>query len=420
VNRPSPWWRRTPWTPVSLTVLLALSTLAAIAPIRDAADGGPIGDARLERSLAYSVLGPWSSMLDAMTLFSVGQIIGFTLWAFGVYIVVRLLRRRTRPVSLVRELVYAVAALVLLLAVYGAAVLLPRPMARLVVTRTDVISVDFHAHTRFSHDGRPGWTAADVRDWHAESGYDVAYITDHRSMEGVREALALDSAIVGEGTTTLLPGLEAFYKGEHVNILNVGVRYRGMMTADYKEVDDEALTLLSMVGGNEPILIETIPGDLSQMVPATAERAAGVRAIEIVAGSPRGMSQIHRERARIVRVADSLDLALVAGSDNHGWGRTAPGWTLLRIPGVWRTYSPDSLATMIDQIIRVAGRDATIVVERTTAGGSPAALAMTMPVVLWTVMRTLSPTERLAWLFWIWIPVALLAAARRRRAATPT
>jgi hypothetical protein len=141
-----------------------------------------------------------------------------------------------------------------------------------------------------------------------------------------------------------------------------------------------------------------------------------VRAIEIVAGSPRGMTQVKRDRGRIVQLADSLNLTLVAGSDNHGWGKTAPGWTLLRIPGVWRTYAPDSLANVIDAIIRQAGRRGSVVAERTTAGAGPISVAFTMPVVVWTVMRTLSPGERIAWLFWIWIPVLAAWLIRRRKA----
>ena len=131
-------------------------------------------------------------------------------------------------------------------------------------------------------------------------------------------------------TTTLLPGIEAFFHGEHVNLLNVAVRFRGLTTRDLVSVDDTALALASFIANNEPIVIETIPGNLSMIVPHAGPRTAGVRAIEIVAGSPRGMTQVKRDHARIIRIADSLDLALVAGSDNHGWGRTAPGWTLMR------------------------------------------------------------------------------------------
>jgi hypothetical protein len=392
--------------------------LIPLDPIRNAVDYSPIADARLERGAGYALLGPVSAMFDALTLFSVPQIISFTLWAIGLYIVTRIIRRRTQRVSLAREAVRAVIAFATLLVIYAAAIVMPRPMARLVITRLDVIAVDFHTHTKYSHDGRSGWSAQDVRDWHTASGYNAAYITDHRTFDGVRDGLALDSMIVGqEPVTTLLPGLEAFFHGEHVNLLNAGVRFRGLTTRDFISIEDTALAYASIIANNEPVLVETIPGNLDMIIPHTGPTSAGVRAIEIVAGSPRGMTQIKRDHDRIVRIADSLNLALVAGSDNHGWGKTAPGWTLLRIPGVWRTYAPDSLANVIDDIIRQSGRRGTEVVERTTASGSPAANAFALPIVVWTVMRTLSSNERIAWIVWIWIPFAIGWFARRR---TPT
>jgi hypothetical protein len=413
--------RRLPWLLILLTVLLAISSIIPADAIRNAVDFTAVADARLERSMAYWLLGPISSVFDALTLFSVPQIIGFTLWVFVVYGVSRAVRRRDKPSSAVHEFVYAVVGLVGLLIVYAAAIAMPRPMARLVTTRGGIISVDFHSHTKYSHDGRPGWSATKVRDWHTAAGYDVAYITDHATFDGVAEGIALDSGFVGQGNaTTLLPGLEAFFHGEHVNVLNAGVRYLGLTTADYRQVDDQALSLASLINGAEPVLIETIPGNLNNVIPAAGPRTAGVRAIEIVDGSPRGMSQTYRDHDRILGLADSLNLALVAGSDNHGWGRAAPGWTLLKIPGVWRTYKPDSLANMIDEVIRVAGRRGTYVVERTTASRSPIGVAFALPVVAWTVMRTLSSPERIAWLVWLWVPYAIVVLARRRRSTLTT
>ena len=397
-----------------LTLLLAVTAMVPTDAIRNAVNGDLIPDARLERSLGYVILGPISSLFDAMTLFSVQQIIGFTIWAMVVYALARLIWRR--PVGFRREALYALVAFAGLLATYALAVIMPRPMAKLVKTRADIVAVDFHSHTSYSHDGRSGWSAEKVRDWHSDGGYDVAYITDHRTLEGARDGTRLDAAIVGQdGKTTMLPGIELFWHGEHVNVLNVGSRYGGITTPDLISLEDTAVAFASSIQNAEPIIIETIPGNLDMIIPHSGPGSAGVRAIEIVAGSPRGMTQVKRDHDRIVRLADSLDLALVVGSDNHGWGRTAPGWTLLRIPGMWRGYRPDSLANIIDDIIRVAGRQGTLVAERTTASASPVALTFTMPVVVWTVMRTLSAPERLAWLAWIWIPTLMAWLIRRRR-----
>ena len=128
------------WIPLALTVLLGFATLFSAPPIRNAVDFTAVPDARLERSLGYTLLGPVSSMFDAMTLFGKEQIIGFTLWAIGLYIVARLVWRR--PVGARREAIYGVVAFILLLVIYAAAVILPRPMAKLVKMRDDVIAVD--------------------------------------------------------------------------------------------------------------------------------------------------------------------------------------------------------------------------------------------------------------------------------------
>jgi hypothetical protein len=404
--------RQLPWIPILLSALLLAGAAFSADAIRDAISGGAVTDARLERSFGYVALGPVSSVFDALTLFTVGQIIGFTLWAIGLYGVARYIARRTRPVTVRHEIVLAVASLAALLVVYAAAILLPRPMAQLVITRSDAISVDFHSHTHYSHDGRPRWTAADVRDWHAAAGYNVAYVTDHATLDGVRDVLAVDTTVAGQ-STILLPGIEVYYHGEHVNLINAGTRYRGLTTADYRDIDDQALALASGIPNLEPVLIETIPGKLSELRPASGPGTAGVRAIEIVDGSPRGMSQTRRDHDRIIHLADSLHLALVAGTDNHGWGRAAPGWTMLRIDD-WRGLTPEALSLQIETIIRLGGRQGTQVVERTTAGASPLAVALALPAVAWSISRTLSSGERIAWVFWIWIPWAIVFLARRR------
>jgi hypothetical protein len=193
-----------------------------------------------------------------------------------------------------------------------------------------------------------------------------------------------------------------------VIILSAGRVYRGLTTPNLWDVDTSALALASLVVGREPVLVQTFPGRLERVAPARGPRASGARAIEIVDGAPRGLTQTRRERSRIVRLADSLDLALVAGSNNHGWGRTAPGWTLLRIDN-WRSATPDQLAQAIETTLR-GGRGATRVIERRVAeaGRNPVLLALTVPAVGWRMLTTLSGDQRVMWLVWVWA----LAAAR--------
>ncbi|HEV7991081.1 MAG TPA: hypothetical protein VGP25_04605 [Gemmatimonadaceae bacterium] len=411
--------RRWPWGAISVVALLVLSAAWAIDPIRDAATLGPVPEATLHRPAGYLLLAPISDILDTLTLLSARQhvallltlIIGWLVWWWWrlpeLDVAITPARRVVRVAA---RIGIALATLVL---IYLAALVLPRPMAGLDTAGPDLIAIDFHSHTKYSHDGRPDWTPEDVREWHRNAGFDVAYVSDHRTFEGAREGWANNPTTSGEATL-LLPAIEVVWRGEHVNILDADRMYRGILDATLRDVDDAALRLASMVPQNEPVLIETIPGDLTKTVPAKGNGTAGVRAIELVDGAPRGLSQGRQQRARIVALADSANLALVAGSDHHGWGHTASAWTLMLLRG-WRADAPEDVSKLISTAIRAGGRGTTKVVERYVADTeSGVALPFTVPLVAWGMFRTLSLDERVVWVAWI-AALSLLMYLRRMR-----
>jgi hypothetical protein len=404
---------------VAISGVVLLTAAFATDPIRDAVNFSAVGEGRLEVSPGYLSIAPFSNVFDTLTLLTMGQHIAILLTVVLAFVAVRVVRVRSSLMgtTAVRELIAAAILLGSLLVVYGLALAVPRPMAQFVASDGLVIAVDFHAHTKYSHDGRAGWTEDDVRSWARGAGFDVVYITDHRSFEGAERGIAANPAQAGEGVM-LLQGLEAFYKGEHVNVLSAGRRYKGLTTPDLNDIDDQSFALANLIPATSPVAIETVPANLSK-VPAATANAPGVVAIEIVDGSPRGLAQTRRERARIVHLADSLNLALVTGSDNHGWGRAAPGWTLLRIPG-WRGMGTDSLSRRIEQIIRDGRREATRPVERTIASATnPVTVIFSAPLVVWTMFATIGPDERVMWLAWIWgIVVVGRAVGRHRRRST--
>ncbi|NIP83929.1 MAG: hypothetical protein GWM90_33750 [Gemmatimonadetes bacterium] len=162
-----------------------------------------------------------------------------------------------------------------------------------------------------------------------------------------------------------------------------------------------------------PTLVLTIPGGLDD-VPASTRDSIGYVAIELSDASPRGLRQGRRDRAILLRMVDSLDLAPVAASNNHGWGRTAAAWTLMRIPG-WRSLAPRELGQAIEALLHAERRKASRVVERRMPypGDSPVALAATVPVITWQLFGGLGPAERVSWLAWTWL-LALVVAPRLR------
>jgi hypothetical protein len=420
------WLRGPSGLALAVIALLALSAAWAIDPIRDAATGGSVPQATLDRSAGYLLIAPISAILDTITLLSVRQhvalvvtlVLGWAVWWWWsrreIDLAIAPARRAVRIVARVG------IAFVGLIGLYAIAVMVPRPMAALRTDGPAILAIDFHAHTRHSHDGRWNWEAEDVRRWHRKAGFDVAYISDHRTFEGAREGWANNPTQAGT-ETLLLPAIEAVWQGEHVNILDADRMYRGILDAPLRDVDSEALRLASLVPGNEPVLIETIPGNLSKVVPAKGHGTAGVRAIELIDGSPRGLAQGRQQRARILDIADSANLALVAGSDHHGWGHAASGWTLMILSN-WRAAPPEEVSRAIAATLRAGGRGSTKVVERYVANTDRAALVpFTVPLVLWGMLRTLSVDERIVWFAWIAALLLLwgVRGMRRRRAGEP-
>jgi predicted metal-dependent phosphoesterase TrpH len=410
--------------PLGLLVVVALVLLGAVFPtdaVRDAVTFEPISEVTLHRPAAYVLLAPVSNVLDTITLLSLRQHVAFLLtiivaYAVWWWFVGRTSLERVAPERrLLRETARIGVGLVLVVGLYSAATIMPRPMVSL-EAGPNIIAIDFHAHTRFSHDGRPDWTPEDVRAWHRAAGFGAAYITDHRTFEGARDGWSNNPELAGENTV-LLPAIEVVWRGEHVNVLDADRMYHGILTPDLRDIDEQALTLASAIPNAEPVLIETIPGDLSKMVAANGPRTAGARAIEIIDGSPKGLGQSRRERLRIIKYADSLNLAPVAGSDNHGWGRTASAWTLMFIPN-WRAQSPEQLSSVISTTLRRGGSGSTKVAERYVANTDDALrLPFTVPLVTWGMMRTLTTDERVVWLVWTAILYMLWRVRRARRTA---
>ncbi len=419
MNRPT-FLTRLRALPLGLIVvvaLVALSALFARDPLQDAATFEKLVEVSLRRPTGYLLLAPVSNVLDTLTLLSLRQHVALFATILVCYVVWWWFFGRAHLAALpanrraLRESARIGVGLVVIIGVYVVGMIVPRPMAG-IDAATDIIVIDFHAHTKFSHDGRPDWTPEDVRAWHRAAGFDVAYVTDHRTFEGARDAWANNPASAGTATV-LLPGIEVVWRGEHVNVLDADRMFRGLLTETLRDIDDNALGLASTLPGNEPVLIQTFPGDLSKVIAAAGPGTGGVRAIEIIDGAPKGLGQTRRERARILHLADSTNLALVAGSNHHGWGHTAAGWTLMFLPN-WRAATPDQLSAGIGGTIRGGGRTSTRVVERYVADTETGmALPFTVPLVTWGMLRTLSGDERIVWLAWT---AALYLMWRFRRA----
>ena len=415
--------------PLMIAGLVIVSTLFAVPALRDAATHRPFPPATLHHPPGYLLGAPLFGLWDTLSLLTVSEHYAVLATLTLLYVACRLVaartsRRRTHPTHsprpplprrLAREALIAVATLAALLAFYAAAALIPRPMAAIRLAAPDLVAVDFHSHTNRSHDGWTLFTAARNRAWHEAGGFHAAYLTDHYTWAGVDEALTENPARAGD-RTVLLSGMEVRLRNRHTNILGDRARYVFALDSTWHHLDPDSIAAASDRGAPTPTMLYALPGPLDQIVPLGPGSPAGVIGVELSDGAPRGLEQGRRQRDEVLALADSMDLAVVAGTNNHGWGRTVPAWSVMRLPG-WRDMSPDELGSAIEGALHRERRRAVTVVERRVPyhEGSAVKLAATVPVLLWSHFSTLTPRERVSWLMWS----AIWAAVRGYRVRPP-
>jgi hypothetical protein len=394
-----------------ITGTLIITAVFSLSPLVDIANPASPPAATLRTPFLYDLLAPASSVLDAITLLSPAQY-----WATFALCALCFLgaslarqRRTLGHLSLRWTGRCALGILGGTVAVLGIMLIVPRPMASLMLRDADLIAVDFHSHTEASHDGRPGFNAERNREWHRNAGFDAAFVTDHQTFDGALDGVRDNPAASGE-RTVLLPGVELRDGTEHLILLGVDPRRMKITSPDYL-----GAAIAADGGPVPPILLLSLPGNISSIPPDEITGPVRIAGIEASDGCPRGLAQSAAARDSILTVGARLGIAIVSGSDNHGWGRIAPAWSVLRIPG-WRKLTPAQLDIEIRRTILTRGVHAVQVIERRTAPPShhtvqTALGGMTVGLVM---ARTMSLEDRVSWIAWSW-GLCLLSLRRARR-----
>ena len=398
--------------PLVLTLAVVVTAAFSLSPLVDVARGAAPISATLRTPLLYDLLAPASNVLDALTLLSPAQY-----WAaFALFALAFLVPRTAREVRnggfAPRKTLRSVLRLMGgSMALIGIMLVATRPMASLQLSDPDFLAVDFHSHTEASHDGRAAFSAERNREWHNSSGFDAVYVTDHRTFDGALSGMERNPARAGD-ETVLLPGVELRNQDEHVILIGVDPKRMQITSPDW-----QGAAVAADGGPVPPILLLAMPGNIVRIPPNESTGPIRLAGIEASDGSPRGLAQSASDRNGILALAGNLQLALVSGSDNHGWGRTAPAWSVLRIPD-WRSMTPTELELAIRRTIITRGPSSVQVIARRTApppsrrieivfGGLAVGLLM---------MRTMNLRERFSWIAWGWGAGFLsLTGARRRR-----
>lgn len=364
---------------VALGIVVLAAAFVSLPPLVDAVSGSPAADAQLSLPISYVLIAPVSDLLDALTQLSMDRAVSLLIVWILVLVAIGAVRPGSRGRRIARVLVGALIPPLLGVA----AVLLPRPVPRLVTDDPSVDILDFHSHTAASHDGRKGWTPERVAEWHAVQGFQAAYITDHNvPFDGSNDA-----------AIPLLPGVEWSVYRQHI------VELGGLPPTDltpYSHDTPGMVGLFAALHARGGIAIASLPEywrnhweDLDQFV------AAGVDGFEIVNCAPKALEFPSADRKAVIDLAARHDLLVDGASDNHGWGR---------VTCVWNVSREGSHGFRDNQVL---ARPLALL-----QGDLPAwDAAYTQP---WLMLRALSWPERISWLTWIAVITIYRGMPRRR------
>ena len=363
----------------ALLALLLITAFHPLPPLVDAVTGSAPGDVELERPVLYVVLAPLSNILDAFTFFSMGR----AYWALIVWAAALAAWGGTRPGSLRRRVGLALAGPIALVLLAGAAVVLPRPVPRLVAADTTVTVIDYHAHTDASHDGRSGWTFSKLAAWHARQGFDASYVTDHNVIFN----LSITEPI------RLLPGVEWSVYRQHVVALGP---VQPIVRDSFGTSTQQMLRLFGELERQGALGIASLPEywrNHAQELAAFV--AAGADGFEIVNCAPKALGFPAPLRRDVLALAQQHDLLVVGASDNHGWGQVTCVWNLAQAGahGYWAN--------------RVLARPLALLQGEWLPWTAPVTQA-------WFMFRSLSWGERMSWLTWVLVILLYRAMPRRQ------
>jgi len=370
-------------------------------PVRDAATFAWTSGFHLHLPFWHIVFTPFCSVADYLTALSVHQTKFFCAYLIVLFFLM------FKP----RRALLAVALFIVYVA-WGA--LIPRPMGRLTADDPDILLIDFHSHTQYSHDGRPSFTPEANMDWHRLQGYNAAFITDHNLVDAAEIAKADSTKNWKVTGYRSLEGEEVSLSKTHLVIL--GNRYK----IDNRPYDTNPRRIEDFVADMRKINIPVIASLPEYWFYHWQERADGggdihdfvrwgMAGFEIINSAPKALDFPPAYRVQIVDLCRTHNLFMTGISDNHGYGYATDAWNALRLPG-WQSLGPDDLEKAVIHDLKTRGFLAVQVLERVKYfPANSFQLALSPFANVWVYWRSLQLAQVLAWIAWIWL-FALLKA----------
>jgi hypothetical protein len=356
----------------------------------------------------YEFFAPFCGVADRFTILSYHQAIVALLYCLTALLLFFGLRKGT-------------AAIGLFLLFLGWTILIPHSKARLVADDPNILLIDFHSHTSFSHDGRK-WPIAFTPDanrrWHAAQGYNAGFITDHNLNEAAQIAKDHSRQDWTQTGYRSFEGEEVSLYRTHLVILGVHER------VDNHPYDSDPARIRPFIADMRkrhiPV-IASIPEywwyhwDGSRIGTYMDFITWGINGFEVINSAPKALDFPPAYQREIIGICRQHNLPITGISDTHGWGSATAAWNAMRIPG-WRSMAPDQLEAAVLQALQTQGFGAVAVLERARYNPDRFLQLLQTPFmdagIYW---RSLNGTEVVSWLAWLWIGWILCCGRKNKR-----
>ena len=217
-------------------------------------------------------------------------------------------------------------------------------MGRLISADPNVLLIDFHSHTQFSHDGRPSFSPEANMRWHERQGYNASFITDHNLVDAAEIAKKDSEGNWQHTGYRSLEGEEVSLKKTHLVIL--GNRQK----VDNVPFDLDAQKIHNFVIAMHALHLPVIASLPEYWLYHWTESGFGsyqdfvlwgMDGFEIVNSAPKAQDFPLALRAQIVDLCRSHNLFMTGISDNHGYGYATAVWNAMIMPGCSSQLDPD-------------------------------------------------------------------------------
>ena len=140
---------------------------------------------------------------------------------------------------------------------------MPRPMAALASRRCRIWSRSIFTVTPTIRGTRTGDSpSSETARGTPNAGFGVAYVSDHKTIDGAKRALASNPSASAAAATILLPSIEQRDKYEHVNAIG----FDTAIAYDLKATGTSRIAHATRyVESRAPFLLLTIPGNIDSL-----------------------------------------------------------------------------------------------------------------------------------------------------------